>query len=338
MISKHIGFNYKLVYHLVSLIPKSKVLTYGNVAEILTLQSPRLIGKILHQNKDPKKVPCHRVVFADGSLSKNYAFGGLKGQYLRLKEEGVSFCFECDRCQDRIRVNLKKSLWQINKVLKLYFFLLKKLGFPGPWPWFENGKPSTKEEIVIESILTQNTSWKNVEKAMINLKKQGLNNLKSIYVFGQKNFGELKKLIRPAGFFNQKGERLFLLAKFIIEDYGGLENFSKISLENARRELLNQKGVGKETADTILLYALEKPIFVIDRYTQKFAEKYFFNSLKEHRDRIKILKTYDLLQHFFMKSLPCDIFLFQNYHALIVGWGKEQNHIFSQLIDNNMIT
>ena len=325
MPSKNINFNSQLVYHLVSLIPKGKVLTYGKIAEILSFKSKRLVGRILHQNKNPERVPCHRVIFADGTLSKSYAFSGLKSQYLRLKNEGVKFYFESDRCQDRIIVDLKKSLWQINEVLRVYFFLLKKLGFPGPWPWFKNGCSSTKEEIVIESILTQNTSWKNVKKAMINLKKKNLNNLKSIYIFGQKNLRELKKLIRPAGFFNQKGERLFLLTQFIIENYGRLENFSKLSLEKARRELLNQKGVGKETADTILLYALEKPIFVIDQYTQKFAEKYFLNSLKKQSDRIKILKSYDLLQKFFMTNLPCNTLLFQNYHALIVEWGKRVN-------------
>jgi endonuclease-3 related protein len=322
MLPKNIDFNSQLVYHLVSLIPKGKVLTYGRVAEILSFKSKRLVGRILHQNKNPKKVPCHRVVFADGALSKSYAFGELKGQYLRLKNEGVEFYLVNGRFQDRIKVNLRKSLWQINEVLRVYFFLLTNFGFPGPWPWFKNGQPSTKEEIVIESILTQNTSWKNVKKAMVDLKKKGLNNLKSIYVFGKQNLEGLKKLIRPAGFFNQKGERLFLLSKFIIEKYGRFENFSKLSLEKARRELLNQKGVGKETADAILLYALEKPIFVIDKYTQRFAEKYFLNSLKKQSDRIKTLKSYDLLQKFFMSHLLCNVFLFQNYHALIVEGGK----------------
>jgi len=125
MPSKNNDFDFKLVYHLVSLIPKGKVLTYGKVAEILSIKSPRLIGQILHQNKNPKKVPCHRVVFAHGTLSKSYAFGGLKGQYLRLKNEGVEFYLVNGRFQDRIKVNLKKSLWQVNKVLKIYFFFLK---------------------------------------------------------------------------------------------------------------------------------------------------------------------------------------------------------------------
>ena len=327
MAYKNTDFNSRLVYHLVSLIPKGKVLTYGKAAEILSLQSPRLVGRILHHNKNPKKIPCHRVVFADGGFSRNYAFGGLKGQYLKLKGEGVEFYLENDRDQDRIKVDLGKSLWQINDVLKLYFFLLKKFGFAGPWPWFGNGPPSSKEEIIIESILTQNTSWKNVEKAMKNLKRENLNTLSSIYLFGKKDIEGLKKLIRPAGFYNQKGERLFLIAKFIIENYKNLENFSKLSLQKAQEELLKQKGVGKETADTILLYALEKPIFVVDKYTQRFAEKYFFDSLKKQHERIKILKNYDLLQKFFMENLPSDVFLFQNYHALIVEWGKRKYNL-----------
>lgn len=328
MASKNTDFNSKLVYHLVSLIPKGKVLTYGKLSEVLSIKSSRLVAQILHKNKDPKNIPCHRVVFADGSLSKNYAFGGLRQQFLKLKKEGVKFYLIDGRIQDRIKIDLRKSQWVLNKVLKTYFFLLKKFGFAGPWPWFGNGSPSTKEEIIIESILTQNTSWKNVEKAMKNLKRENLNTLSSIYLVGKKDIEGLKKLIRPAGFYNQKGERLFLIAKFIIENYKNLKNFSKLSLQKAQEELLKQKGVGKETADTILLYALGKPIFVVDKYTQKFAEKYFFNSLKKQHDRIKILKTYDLLQKFFIDSLPRDVFLFQNYHALIVEWGKKNRGRF----------
>ena len=88
MSSQNFAFNSKLIYHLVSLIPKGRVLTYGKISEVLSINSPRLVDQILHQNQEPKKVPCHRVVFADGTLSKNYAFGGLEQQYLRLKKRG----------------------------------------------------------------------------------------------------------------------------------------------------------------------------------------------------------------------------------------------------------
>ncbi len=79
------------VYALVAKIPKGKVMTYGQIAKILKIKSPRLVGRILHQNKDPKNIPCHRVVFADGSLSKNYAFGGMKKQKEILMKEGIKF-------------------------------------------------------------------------------------------------------------------------------------------------------------------------------------------------------------------------------------------------------
>ncbi|MGB9707646.1 MAG: MGMT family protein [Microgenomates group bacterium] len=132
------------MYHLVSLIPRGKVLTYAKTVEILNLKLPRIVGYFLHQNKDSKRIPCYRVVFKDGCLSKNYAFGGLKQRFLKLKKEKVRFYLLHDRVKDRtIKVNLKESLWQINDVLKKYFFLLEKYGFPGDWSWFNEGKKST---------------------------------------------------------------------------------------------------------------------------------------------------------------------------------------------------
>lgn len=84
----------QLVYKLVSSIPKTRVITYGQITKILKIKSPRLIGQILHKNPDPEKIPCHRVVFADGSLSKNYAFGGWKKQKEKLLKEGIKFIGE----------------------------------------------------------------------------------------------------------------------------------------------------------------------------------------------------------------------------------------------------
>jgi endonuclease-3 related protein len=309
------------VYHLVSLIPKGKVLTYGQVAKILGLKSPRVVGFLLHQNKNPEKIPCHRVVFSDGSLAKNYAFGGEKQQYLKLKKEGVKFYLLTDRLKNRIfKVDLSLSCWQISEVLKKYFFLLKRYGFPGEWPWFNEGKKSTKEEIIIGSVLTQNTNWRNVEKALDNLRKKRLNNLLSIYKLGKNNLNYLKELIKPAGFYNQKAETLFALSKLLIEKYKNWQNFFKLPLEKSCKKLLKIKRIGKETADTILLYAGYKPIFVIDNYTILFAKKFFKKEIFLFEKRNKL---YDHLQEFFMKNLPNDVFLFQNYHALIVRWGKD---------------
>ncbi len=94
----------ELVYKFVSSIPKGKVTTYGYISKKLKINSARLVGQILHKNIDPKNIPCHRVVFVDGSLSKNYAFGGEKVQREKLEEEGIVFIDK--------RVDLKKCLWK----------------------------------------------------------------------------------------------------------------------------------------------------------------------------------------------------------------------------------
>jgi len=306
----------QLVYHFLSFIPYGKVVTYGQINQVLKIGSARAVGQILHQNQNPK-IPCFKVVFADGGLAKNYGFGGIKKQEEFLKKNGAIFVG--DRLQ-RKRVDLDKCLWRPTKVLELYFTLLKRFGFPGPWPWFNQGKRANKEEIVIGSLLTQNTNWRNVEKALENLRKSQANCLEKIYQLGKEDVARLKKLIRPSGFYNQKAERLWRLSKFIMENYGSLTNFFKLSLDEAREKLLSLKGIGQETADTILLYAAKKPIFVVDNYTKRFVGKYL-KKVKILAGRSKVA-SYQILQQFFMDNLPKNTELFQNYHALIVKWGK----------------
>lgn len=320
-----ITFKKQLIYHLLSLIPSGKIMTYGQISRFLKINSARLVGQILQQNKNPK-IPCFKVVFSDGSLAKNYGFGGIKKQREFLEKDGVVFqqknyYFRHDRCQNG-KVDLEKSLWKPTKILEYYFYLLKKLGEPGHWPWFGQGPKHTKEEIVIGAVLTQNTNWRNVEKALANLRKRGLNTLFAIYTLGKINFEDLKNLVRPSGFYNQKAERLFNLAKFIIDNYGELQNFFLLPLKEARSKLLSLRGIGPETADTILLYAGEKPIFVVDNYTKRFCQKYF-TDLPSFYDRAK-MADYSILQKFFMDkdNLPQSTKLFQDYHALIVEWGK----------------
>lgn len=313
----------KLVYHLVSLIPSGKVITYGEISQFLKINSPRLVGQILHQNKNPK-ISCFKVVFNDGSLSKNYGFGGIKKQRAFLIKDGVvfsqkkSYHLRHGRCRDG-KVDLKKCCWRPTKAMRLYFQLLERFGFPGPWPWFNQGVKHTKGEIVISAVLTQNTSWTNVEKALNNLRRKKANNLEKIYKLGKNGLDELKKLIKPSGFYNQKAERLWCLTKFIVENYKNLDNFFKLSLNETRGKLLSLRGIGQETADTILLYAGEKPIFVIDAYTERFVRAYL-KHLPSHHGRFK----YEDRQKFFMDNLPLNIKLFQNYHALIVKWGKRK--------------
>ena len=308
--------NKNLIFRATCYIPKSKVLTYGGLAQLTGLKNPRAVGTILHQNSNPKKIPCHRVVNAQGRLAKKYAFGGESAQMAKLKKEGVEFvAVGGKRSKNSKKVNLACCLWQPHQLLKLFFRLLRQYGEPGHWPWFGTGYRHTPEQIAIGAILTQNVSWRNVEIALDNLRQARVNNLSGIYQLGvQKSQKKLKQLIRPAGFYNQKAKYLFEFSRFITEKFGSLSHFFKQSFTTARRQLLKIYGIGPETADTILLYAGNKPIFVIDAYTAKFIEHYgLCQDLK-----------YKTLQKFSMDNLPKDAKLYQDYHALIVKWGKCQ--------------
>ncbi len=187
--------------------------------------------------------------------------------------------------------------------------LFKKLyKYYGPQFWWPG---DSRFEIVIGALLTQNTNWRNVEKAINNLRKADLLVPKKIL---NVDIEKLKKLIKPSGFFNQKAERLKLLIKFFKDE--GCENFEKFKLSNPetfREKLLKVKGIGPETCDSILLYAFDVPIFVIDTYTKRFVKYY---QLKVENLR------YDTLQKYFHNNLKKDAKLFNEYHALIVRWGK----------------
>lgn len=187
----------------------------------------------------------------------------------------------------------------MKKVFSLYKKLLHKFGHQYWWP------ADSDYEVVVGAILTQNTNWKNVEKAITNLKAAKKLNEKSIL---KTENSELETLIRPSGFYKQKAERLKLATKKWME----LKQHDHLSVEKLRNELLSVKGIGRETADSIILYAFHKPIFVIDAYTRRFCKKHFnFES-----------NNYDDYREFFEKSLPRDVHLFKEYHALIVEWGK----------------
>lgn len=299
----------QLLYKTLLYIPKRKVTTYGQLSQLLGIKNPRVVGNILHKNPDAPRVPCHRVVTRDGKMGSNYGLGGPKAQEKRLKKEGVLLV--------NGKVNLKKYLWRPPLVLEFYFRLLSIYGDPGHWPWFGAGPAHTPEEIAIGAILTQNTNWKNVEKALDNLKANGVCTIEDICRLGVKDYTRLKELVRPSGYYNQKARRLFKFCKFIIEKpacrQAGHKTLKKfLARETAREQLLALHGIGPETADTILLYSGNVPIFVIDAYTKQFAK--YYNLTKE--------TPYQGLQKFFMRNLPKDAKLFQDYHALIVKWGK----------------
>jgi len=185
---------------------------------------------------------------------------------------------------------------------EIYRKLLKSLGPQKWWPMKRGFKPA-KLEICVGAVLTQNTSWKNVEKALQNMKKAKITTVDRILDTPQE---ELEKVIMPAGFYRQKAERLKLLAKFIrtVE-----KNFDKVE----RKDLLGIKGVGPETADSIMLYACNRLCFVVDAYTRRVFRRMSF---------LKGTETYEEIRKLFEEALPKDADVYMEYHALIVELNK----------------
>lgn len=190
--------------------------------------------------------------------------------------------------------------------MQMYHLMLKHLGPQHWWPG------DTALEIMVGAILTQNTNWNNVEKAMENLKREHLLSIEILYDI---SIEKLAEGIRLAGYYNLKAGRLKNLITFLMDKYDGNSDllFREDTYE-MREHLLSIKGIGPETADSIILYAAGQPIFVIDAYTYRI--------LRRH-DLVDDSMTYDELQGFFMDNLPQDMDLFNEFHALIVKTGKE---------------
>ena len=178
----------------------------------------------------------------------------------------------------------------------------------GPQNWWPGDTPF---EIAVGAVLTQNTNWGNVEKAIHNLKKQGVLSSRGIHGLSVK---ELASLIKPAGYFNVKAKRLRSFLDFLMNEYHGrMENMAREDLTQLRPKLLRIHGIGPETADSMLLYALEKPIFVIDAYTKRILSRHGIMA----SDR-----SYAEFQELFHASLKRDVHLYNEYHALFVRAGK----------------
>lgn len=180
----------------------------------------------------------------------------------------------------------------------------------GPQHWWPG---DTRLEIIVGAILTQNTSWANVGKAIKNLKDAEL--LSSPVKLLSLGARRLARLIRPAGYYNIKAERVRNFLKFLGENYGAsLKKMSFEKTEELRRQLLQINGIGPETCDSILLYAFKRPVFVVDAYTKRIFSRHgiFGHDL-----------DYDGIQRIFMSAFPSDEKLFNEYHALIVRLGKE---------------
>ena len=181
-------------------------------------------------------------------------------------------------------------------------------GHFGPQDWWPGETPL---EIMVGAVLTQNTNWTNVEKAIANLKQAGGLDLRAMLEMDQ---ARLAELIRPSGYYNIKAARLRNLLAMIQAEHGGdLDSLFGQPLDRARRQLLGVKGIGPETADSMLLYAGDLPIFVVDAYT--------FRILARH-DLADESMSYFELQELFMENLPADASLYNEFHALIVMAGK----------------
>lgn len=186
----------------------------------------------------------------------------------------------------------------MNRVLDLYYKLLDRHGPQHWWP------AETPYEVVVGAILTQNTSWKNVERALENLRESNLLHPKGILEVAEE---ELQRLIRPAGFYRQKAQRLKAATQAFLSASPNWDRF------RLREHFLAVKGIGYETADSIVLYAFNKPIFVVDTYTKRFCS--YFDLFEG--------KKYEDYRIFFETNLPENVELFKEYHALIVAFGKE---------------
>ncbi len=178
----------------------------------------------------------------------------------------------------------------------------------GPSRWWPGETPF---EIALGAILTQNTAWTNVEKAIANLRTAGLLDAKALQL---QPAAKLEELIRPAGFFRVKAVRIRHFLNFLDEACGlDLERLRNEDTRSLRDALLRVQGIGPETADSILLYALGHPTFVVDAYTRRIFNRHML----VHEDI-----GYEELREFFMDALPTDTALFNEYHALIVLTGK----------------
>jgi endonuclease III related protein len=196
-------------------------------------------------------------------------------------------------------MDCRKDLVRIYELLNGHF---------GDLHWWPAEEPF---EVVVGAILTQNTAWTNVEKAIAALKEKRLLSPEALFRIDE---GALADIIRPSGYYNVKAKRLKSFVRFLREEYAGdIGVMSAEGLPILRKKLLDVPGIGQETADSILLYACGKPVFVCDAYTRRILER--------HR-QIDADADYARIQELFMSHLPHEAALFNQYHALIVYVGK----------------
>ncbi len=192
------------------------------------------------------------------------------------------------------------------KLMEIYRLLYEHYGSQHWWPGH------SRLEIVVGAILTQNTNWGNVEKAIKNLKAAKSLSAQKLY---DMDISSLAEMIRPAGYYNVKAGRLKNFLEWLFKEHDGdLNRLEDTDGETLRRELLQIKGVGPETADSIVLYAFDKPVFVVDAYTCRIMGRHGL---------IEAGADYEQVRDFFQSYLDGSVKLFNEYHALLVRLGKE---------------
>ncbi|MBI1935687.1 endonuclease III domain-containing protein [Candidatus Woesearchaeota archaeon] len=208
----------------------------------------------------------------------------------------------------------------MNKIYSIYTNLFSSFGPQLWWPVTPQGKlqpdysggPKNEKqqlEVCFGAILTQNTNWKNVEKAIVELNKNNLINIDKISKIKKQKLAEI---IKSSGYHNQKAMKLKNFCDFLLKRYNGnLKELFCLDILELRKELLSVNGIGPETADSIILYSAKKPIFVVDAYTKRIFQRLGFKE-----------QSYGGLQQLFMKSLENSEKLFNEYHALLVELGK----------------
>jgi len=191
-------------------------------------------------------------------------------------------------------------------LLDIYRRLSDEFGPTGWWP------ARTPFEVAVGAVLTQNTAWRNVEKAVHNLRAHRLLSARSLSRVPER---KLAHLVKPAGYFRVKSRRLKNFVTFVDREYGmSMAKMAREPTERLREKLLGVTGIGPETADSILLYALGKPVFVVDAYTKRILSRHGI---------VEEDVKYEQLREFFESHLPRDLTLFKEFHALLVRVGAE---------------
>ncbi len=272
----------KRVWKTLAKIPYGEIFTYKQVAELTgNAKASRAVGLANNRNPIPIIIPCHRVLGANKKLV-GYAYG------LEMKKHLI----------DLERINL------VFTKLASYYGDIHRNGWGNRTSWWP---AHSAFEMMTGAILTQNTNWGNVEKALNRLGE----NINPEFILKTPN-DELAELIRPSGYHNQKAKKLKALCQWFKKYDFNIEKATAVDKRNLREELLAINGVGGETADSILVYALNKTSFVIDAYTRRIFSRLGF----------AVPKNYDDFREMLENVVPRAIETYDNYHGLLVEHAK----------------